>query len=365
MVDRIKFSVDNALINEEILKRQFFEGITNKDGNKFYLYKNNFVEDDEVDETQSSEETEKNLSDPRYKKYLYIKYVVYGKPKNLPSNGYSISSELIVHRNLRKDQFDEGTIADLRYNNFLKVIEKYIKKFDIDEKVFWNSRVTKLELGVTLRLSSKMKGILSCFDNFNGLAHKNIYGNDGISFVGENFSVSIYNKLRKMEKNGELFRNSTNKKMLIEKVTKNNYILRLELKIEKVSGFYRDSFSGKINRLKGIRDNWNYLGKALLDIYSDINYIDIISPEVEDTISGKERMPMNRFLQFKGIQSIGVDRFFNQLLPLMKDVKSSQSKFRKEYREFYNEYERKFRVDYENEFATKLEDRITSLMKKN
>lgn len=365
MVDRIKFSVDNASINEQILKKEFFAGITNKDGNTFYLYKNNFVEDDEDNEEQSSDESEKNSYEKRYKKYLYIKYITYGKPKKLPANGYYISNELIVHRNLRKDQFDEGTIADLRYNNFLKVIEKYIKKFNIDEKVFWNSRVTKVELGVTLRLSVRTKGILSCFDNFNGLTHKNIYGNDGISFVGENFSVSIYNKLRKMERNGELFNNSTNKKMLIEKVTKNNYFLRLELKIEKVSGFYRESFKGKINRLKEIRDNWNYLGKALLDIYSDINYIDVISPEVEDTISGKERMPMNRFLQFKGMQSIGVDKFFNQLLPLMKDVKSSQSKFKKEYSDFYNDYERKFRVDYEEEFATKLENRIASLMKKN
>lgn len=365
MVDRIKFVVDNAVISEEILRKKFFEAITNKrTGSKTYLYKNNFSYEDEEESEEDVLEPKKYTYDKAFKKHLYIKYVVYKTPKKLPNNDYLIKSELIIHRNIRKDRFGEGKTADLRFINFLKIIEKFIWEFNLDEKSVWNSRVTKLELGATIKLSSKMRGILSCFDSFKDLTEKNIYGDNGIAFIGENFSVSIYDKLKKMEKNEELFKSSKNKKKLIEKVSKNNYFLRFEVKIEKVSGFNRHSFKGKINRLKDIRDNWNYLGTALFDMYNDISYIDILSPEVEDSIAGKERKPMNDFLKFKGMQAIGKDRFFNQILPLMKNYKGSLSKFRSEYRNFFNDYERKFRVDYEYQFTSKLEDRIESLRKR-
>ena len=61
------------------------------------------------------------------------------------------------------------------------------------------------------------------------------------------------------------------------------------------------------------------------------------------------------------MKTIGKDKFFNQILPLMK--KGKLSTFRKEYRDFYNDYERKFREDYEYQFADKLEKRIESLQK--
>lgn len=353
MVDRIKFSVDNAAISEDVLKKMFFAKMTNKKGNSVYLFRNNFVEDD--DEEGNEEGAKEDSYNQKYKKYLYIKYVVYAQPKNLPTNDYSIKNELIVHRNLRKDILGEGVLTDLNFSNFVKVVEGYIEKFGIANKTFWNARVTKLELGVTLKLKSKMRGILSCFDNFRGITTKHIYGNDGIAFIGENFSISIYDKLEKMWKNDELFNKSRNKKKLKDKVSKNNYFLRLELKIEKVSGFYRKSFDGKIDRLKDIRDNWNYLGGALLELYSDINYLNVLSPAVEDSISGEELKPMDKFLKFKGIKAVGESVFFNQILPLMK---GGGVKFRKRYQDFYNDYERKYKVDYEGEFSNILKSKI-------
>lgn len=359
MVDRIKFSVDNCVISEEILNKKFFKKMTTKNGS-VYLFKNNFNEEEE-DEDEN--EPVKYTYNQKFKKFFYVKYYTYKKAKKLPNNEYEIKTELVVHRNIRKEFFDEGKTNDLKYDNFLKVLENIKIEFDLKDKDLWNSRVTKLELGATLRFKKNMRGILSCFDSFNGLTEKNIYGNDGIAFIGENYSVSIYDKLERMSKNGELFKESKNKIKLKDKVAKNNYFLRIELKIEKVSGFYRSEFKNKINRLTHIRDNWNYLGTALYGLYSQINYIDVLSPEIEFLISGEERTPMNNFLKFKGMQSIGTDSFFNQILPLMK--KDKLSTFRKEYRKFYNDFERKFRLDYETEFSAKLEDRIDSLKKES
>ena len=367
MVDKIKFVVDNAKIPEDILKKKFFSAI-NKKGSKEYLYKNNFVEEEEGEKDLPTENsTDRTAYENRYKKYLYIKYIVYSSPKKFPNNNYLIRSELIIHRNIRKDRFGEGTVHDLSYLGFLKIIDKYISDFGIDEKTMWNARVTKIELGVTLKLKSRMRGVLSCFESFNGITEKHIYGDAGISFIGNNFVVTFYDKLVKMQKSKELFKNSKNRAKLFEKVTKNNYFLRFELKIHKVSGFNSDEnlFKKRIERLKEIRDNWNYLGKALFKMYEKVNYIDILSPEVEESFKGKEKKPMNDFLMFKGIKSVGKDRFFTQLIPLMKNEGNSQSKFKKWYRDFYNNYDRHYLVDYGAEFGNKLEDKLESLNKKD
>lgn len=146
MVDKIKFVVDNAKIPEDILKKKFFSAI-NKKGSKEYLYKNNFVEEEEGEKDLPTENsTDRTAYENRYKKYLYIKYIVYSSPKKLPNNNYLIRSELIIHRNIRKDRFGEGTVHDLSYLGFLKIIDKYISDFGIDEKTMWNARVTKIEL---------------------------------------------------------------------------------------------------------------------------------------------------------------------------------------------------------------------------
>jgi hypothetical protein len=366
MVDRIKFSVDNVEIDQEILAKKFFKSAPNKKGNVTYTFKNNFIEDDEEeDSTDETSETEKSSYDRRYKKYLYIKYIRYKIPKKLPQEEdikYEIRTELIIHRNIRKDRLGDGRIADISYIGFAKTINKYAQQFKIQEKKMWSARVTKIELGVTLRLKENMKGILSCFQSFKDLPEKNIYSDNGISFIGTNYSVSFYDKIERMDNNKELFPNSKNKKKLKAKMTENNYFLRLELKVEKVSGFYKQNFKGKLKHLVDIKNNWDYLCLSIAKLYYDVGFIDVLSLESRDSINGEERTPMNNYLKFKGIQLIGKDIFFEEILPLMKE--KGLPRFRKEYRKFYDDYERKFRYSYKDDFKAKLDEKVELLMRK-
>ena len=154
MVDKIKFIVDNVTLDKTILEEKFFESkYPSKNENEkkekdivTYVFKNNKTEDDIEDDSEDSD----NLDDKKYKKYLYIKYVVRKKPKRLPNVDYEIKSELIIHRNIRKDWFGEGSSKDLGFENFVEVIKKYADLFGIEEKKIWNARVTKVELGITL-----------------------------------------------------------------------------------------------------------------------------------------------------------------------------------------------------------------------
>lgn len=366
MVDRIKFSVDNVEIDQEILAKKFFKSAPNKKGNVTYTFKNNFIEDDEEDDsTDETSETEKSAYDKKYKKYLYIRYTKYKIPKKLPKEDditYEIRNELVIHRNIRKDRLGDGRIADLSYNGFVKTINKYAQDFKIEEKKMWSARVTKIELGATLRLKRNMKGILSCFQSFQDLPEKNIYGSNGISFIGNNYSVSFYDKIERMYINKELFPNSKNKKKLKAKLTEKNYFLRLELKVEKVSGFYKQNFKGKLKHLVDIKNNWDHLCLSITKLYYDIGFIDVLSPESRDLITGKERKPMNDYLKFKGIQFIGKDVFFNEIIDLMRE--EGLSKFRSEYRKFYDNYERNFKYSYKDEFKAELDEQVEQLMRK-
>lgn len=359
MVDRIKFVVDNADLSDEILNKKFFKGRPNKEGTIVYTFRNNYIEEEDINEDETDDE--KVILKSRYSKYLYIQYVQYKTSKKLPNVTYNVKNKLIIHRNIRKDWFGNGRLADLGYKSFVKKINSYGEEFQIDNKRLWNARVTKIELGVTLRLPIKMYGILSCFNSFSGLTEKDIYGKDGVSFIGTNFSVSFYDKIEKMDKNNELFIKSKNKRKLKDKVTKKNYFLRFELKVEKVSGFYNKNFDDKINHLSKIRDNWNHLLYSVGNLYQQIKYIDVVSPEVMDLIKGEEKKPMDNLLKFQGIKSITPDVFFEELLPQMK--KEKQSKFKKEYRDFYNDYERKFRHGFKEEFRAKLDEKIDSLLR--
>ncbi|QQV01228.1 MULTISPECIES: hypothetical protein [Chryseobacterium] len=361
MVDRIKFIVDNADVSEEILNTKFFQNKPNKEGTIVYTYRNNYIQEEDVNEDETDDN--KVILQSKYSKYLFIQYVQYKTSKKLPNVNYNVKNKLIVHRNVRKDWYKIPKVGDLGYKSFEKMINKYGEEFGIKSKALWNARVTKVELGLTLRLPIKMKGILSCFHSFSGLSEKNIYGQNGVSFIGNNFSVSFYDKIEKMKSNNELFPKSSNKQKLIEKITKKNYFLRFELKVEKVSGFYNKMYDDKINHLFKIRDEWDYLLKSLSKLFKQVNYIDVVSPEVMDSIRGEEKKPMDSLLKFQGIKSITPDVFFEELLPQMK--KDKHSKFKKEYRDFYNEYERKFRYGFKEDFQAKLDEMIDLLIKRS
>jgi len=359
MVDRIKFVVDNAGLSEEILSKKFFKNKPNKNGDIVYTFRNNYIQDDDINEDESNDDM--GVLPSKYSKYLYIQYVQYKISKRLPNVDYNVKNKLIIHRNIRKDWYGIGVLGDLASKSFERIINRYGKEFQIDNKLLWKARITQIELGVTLRLPVKMKGILSCFQSFEGLTEKNIYSENGVSFIGSNFSVSFYDKIVKMENNNELFVKSKNKKKLKDKVTKKNYFLRFELKVDKVSGFYNKNFDDKINNLFKIKDNWNHLLYSIAHLYEKVKFIDVVSPEVMDLIKGEEKKPMDNLLKFQGIKSITPDVFFEELLPQMK--KEKQSKFKKEYRDFYNDYERKFRHGFKEEFRAKLDEKIDSLLK--
>lgn len=99
----------------------------------------------------------------------------------------------------------------------------------------------------------------------------------------------------------------------------------------------------------------------LFSCYTGLRFVDCDCLLVKNR--GEEKKPMDSLLKFQGIKSITPDVFFEELLPQMK--KDKQSKFKKEYRDFYNEYERKFRYGFKEDFQAKLDEMIDLLIKRS
>lgn len=344
MVDRIKFSVDNSNLSESVLKKHFHTPINSK-GSKLYYYKNNFnAEGDEGDE-DSDGTVIFNSYDLKYKKNLYIKYVVYAKPKGLSGNpNANIRNELIIHRNLRKEIYGEARADDLNYGKFKKAIDKYSSMFGIEESRMLKARVTKIELGVTLRLKKNMEAIIPCFVSCQNLPEKVMYGNTGVSFIGENYSVSFYDKLKRILDNKETLKNQKRRSINEPKLRKNYFWLRYEIKIEKVSGFNFGNYKESISTIKKVLDNWNLHADMLYKMIGNVEFVDFLSPEIEVDLKGKSHGALDKLLMFHGINYIGKEKFFTQFIPLLNY--SKQSFYRNHYKEHYENFVQKSQNGY-------------------
>lgn len=359
MVDRIKFIVDNANLSHIVLNEHFFGPINSK-GVKIYYYKNNQNVDEEDDENKL---ITYNDYDSKYKKNFYIKYYVYDKPRGLASNqNAKIGNQLIVHRNFRKEFYGEARIDDLDYKKFKELICRYAAKFQIDESRMLKARVTKVEFGVTLRLKSDMEAIIPCFVSCENLPEKVMYGNTGVTFIGGNYSVSFYDKLKRILDSRAMMKNQKRRAIHEPIVRKNNFWLRYEIKIEKVSGFNFGNYKDSMSTLKKILDNWNALGDMLYKMYGNVEFVDFLSPQIEVDIKGKSYGELDKLMTFTGIKTVGEKEFFTQFIPMLN--KNKQSFFRGHYKIFYEGYVEKSKNGYSKILDKALLKKIDKLKNK-
>jgi hypothetical protein len=388
MVDKIKFIVEN-FITDDILQSKKLYTKQNTRKNKewfvfdykklellhFFRYKNedNNISNQEADEDDSGEDEkgylneEQQFIDKNYKNLSIVFVRNIGEKKG----------KLIVHQNLRKDYFRVNSKAnevfkDLNYYNFEEIIDIYSKQFKISRPEFWGAtKVTKIELGVTLVFNKpNMISIISCFGTCPNLGEKFIYGDSGISYKAENFSISIYDKLKRVLQNKEALNtlSKTRREKFRSQTNKSKYFLRFELKVDSVSKFNQSAFKNKINTLLSIRENWNDIALSLYDLAMSITFVDFLSPEMEKTLltaklnDSKSKADFDDFMYYlaiKGLKDMNLlDTHIAKLLPIQ--IKSG---YLKKIEKAYNRFVDMEKNNYRNIYDKKFETNIKKLMK--
>ncbi|SIT03525.1 hypothetical protein [Chryseobacterium gambrini] len=390
MVDKIKFIVENIRIAEDILQDKKLYTKQNKRKNKewfvfdykklellhFFRYKN----EDAITANQKTDDD--NDEDDDEKGYINEDQQFVNKNyKNLSivfvRNIGSKQGKLIVHQNLRKDyirikeKHGKGILNDLDYDAFVETINTYALQFKISKPDFWNAaKITKIELGVTMQFKSNMVSILSCFGKYDNVPEKFIYGNSGISYKAENFSVSIYDKLKRALQNRELLKTltKTRREEYRKLANKSVYYLRFELRVDSVSKFNQEAFKGRINTLIGLRENWDIILKSLHNLLDNISFADFLSPKMEKALlsaklsESKSKADFDDFMYYLAIKSQKNMELFNTYISKLLPNQIS-SGYLKKIERGYNRFVEMEENRYSEIFNKKFEDKIKKLMK--
>lgn len=388
MQDKIKFYIENLRIDENILNSKFIKSHKpSRHNNEVYLfnYKNSIFKKKKINNYDEDKADESYLEDSKNQNM----FVIFIKKKE------EKCGKLFFQQNIRKNWINYTRIQiskdlsitskypsvmhDLQYCDFVEIIEVWANELQIPKSTFWSGKVTQIELGVNLMLKTKtlvesrfellsLNKIMSCFGSYKNVEDKHIYGRDGLCYRAQHFELSVYNKLKRVIENNEIFTCSSaeSKNAMCAKINRGVYFLRYELRIKNVSRFNQSAFGGKIETLKQIRDNWNLLTKALYNTTEDLTFDDVLSPEIENDLliaglTSKSKKIFKEFLVYSGVKHLGFDTFRTYFLPLVST--KIRLVFEEEIRKIYSDFRNKskYKNSYEKRFLNALEKRLDSL----
>lgn len=388
MVDKIKFYIENVRFSDEILRSKFIRKHNSRNGNEVYLFdhfNSVFVKKNAAEMDNAPEDEEESYVENVKSQNLYILFI-----RKIGSN----AGKVIFHQNLRRNWINynkleflrgfEGDFLsstyDLKFNDFVKIIDLYADELNIPKNIFWNATITQLELGVNLKFDTRIKKdkklvgtmslgkMLSCFGRLKNVEDKHSYGNHGICFKAKNFELSIYDKLKRIIKTKEIFKKSGEraKKNNQRKLSRVTFFLRYELRILSMSHFNQSAFKDRIGTLKQIKDNWNEILTALFETTDDIEFYDFLSPEIETKLMkiGLESKGLEKFkdlMIYNGLKKIGYDDFKNFIVPLVNS--KVRTKFESEILQVNSEFRdlSKYGNSYQRKFLRALETKLNSL----
>ncbi|WP_134385241.1 hypothetical protein [Flavobacterium psychrophilum] len=258
---------------------------------------------------------------------IYGYYKIYNKPvyteKEKEEEPYMFltykeeknSSQVSIRNSIRKWHFGKRSISELDKWQFLDCICSLSKLIFNDSHSLLNATNLKLEIGRTLKISSDLglRVLVNCIGHKE--FHKRIiYPGETQYFLGESQKngVIAYNKGLEMQKQGLFKRN------FIEQLSKKHMLLRLEVKISKVSdsAFARNNFK----TLNDVFNNWDLLLEYWKKQMLMIDYIDKISAEDIKYIKTEKRNVVADYLANKGFADIGADSLIAILKALIEDT---------------------------------------------
>lgn len=181
---------------------------------------------------------------------------------------------LSISGSIRKWYYQENSRKDLNYAEFVDCIGLLAREIGIRESELWNAKVMKVEVGVTLLVDKKFKGIKDCFVRYRQSGRYEM-GDDitTVYFGFGNYKLKIYDKYLEMNKRRKI------KDSTFKTVNERFHFPRLEIVVNKVSGV--PFFKRKANTLRKIEENWEEILNEFLNHFKKVNFVNVLSKENE------------------------------------------------------------------------------------
>ena len=243
-----------------------------------------------------------------------------------------------INGSIRKWWFGKrSAVQDFDYKSFCLCIGTISKKLNISQLDFWESKVTYLEIGGSIKLKRKYEFIIPSMISFPRLG-KAQFKNETVYFKGANYELIAYDKIK------EIFKEKSNSKRLRDKICKGVFVMRFEIKLKTPSG---TNLKHRVNTLLKIKNNWGFLINYWESTYSKIEFNKIQNPEL---ISAKEhltRRELKEYCVVLGVDSFGIE-FINNIINT-NFIKNHRSGERKHVLEICKKFEVKEFSQYKNE----------------
>lgn len=367
MVDLIKFYLENVWLSDYILATKFIR-IKKEGGFEYFKAdpdKISFLsKDGSARKTGHLLKNEIVIQQENLAKKLSYqnKFISFKRRENEKEGRFSVC------QNLRKDFIrskDLNPFTDLNYLNFIEIIEMYADEFGIERERFWKAKITQVELGVNVRFNMNIASIIKNISRMKGMENTLRIGNT-VNFKNQKYEVAIYDKLEREAQQNEVFKNvnKVRRRHLVKKIAKHNSIVRIELRVKRVSQFNRASIKSKIRTLESMRKSFDLLGKELYKLFVNISFVDEILPDinrnlVRSQLDSKNVSAFNEYLQFLGLKSFGVVRFVDFAYPILNT--NIRNSYIQKLENIYNQY--KGDNDYvRKEFQRKVSSKINKLI---
>lgn len=238
-----------------------------------------------------------------------------------------------VKGNFRKWFLGLNKLVDLNGSNFEKCISEIGRRVFGNEETLWYFKITQVELGVTLKLPVEYAKISNAFVSYSNFK-KIWYEDQSSSFVGDAYTVSVYNKgLEVLNSRKNKFGASLKSPKAIEKLNSQKSFIRFEIKIMKLSKYveFRDMFTS----LRELYQNWNEVLDAAHKVFKKITYVDVMSPAHTDIIKGKRNTIVNEFFLWQSMRYLTPVR----TMSLLENIHPSD---KKNWKVRFANYNRKF-----------------------
>ncbi|WP_084015861.1 hypothetical protein [Moheibacter sediminis] len=207
---------------------------------------------------------------------------------------YSLS----ISGSIRKWYYQENSRKDLNYAEFIDCISLLAREIGMRESELWNAKVTKVEVGVTLLVDKKFKGIKDCFVRYRNASRYEMGDEIMTVYFGfENYKLKIYDKYFEMNKRKNL------ESYPYKEVNERLHFPRLEIVVNKVSG--TPFFKSKANTLRKIEENWDEILKEFRKRFGNINFVNVLADEnrLREISSYSD---FRDFLAYEGINNYGL-----------------------------------------------------------
>lgn len=260
--------------------------------------------------------------------YTQYKIMNQGTDESLILKVSESNANCYISGSLRRWYF--GKLAASRDHNkssLMKCIKLLSEITGISSGTLWNGNIRKVELGMSVHLKRNQELFIPSLLTYGRLKRKQI-GIETVEFMGTKKSFICYDKLEEV---GSKYLS----KKIKDKLTKNNLILRLELKVKAPSS---PEYGGRVNSLKDIYRNWGELLEELYFTLKDkVKKDDFFSSDL-DLSSGKYTLTeMIRIYSFLGMKMNGMNNVYAFVNSASK-FRSKRSNNRKKLHEIYNSY---------------------------